>query len=103
MRILENSGIKESHSNNGHKQTLLVEEKDNLYKIIVYVESHVFQSFAKVYLLNGNKEWTLLHSVVPKEYGLDDFYKPYSENKFLPVINDLKKTIKKLDKVINKK
>ena len=32
---------------------------------------------------------------------LDNFYAPYSDNKFTPIINDLKKTIKKLAKVIN--
>ena len=101
MKTIEDSGIVSCHSNNGHTQTILLEENKVLYKIKIHVESYTFQSYARLYVLNTNKEWTLLHSLDPQDFGLTNFYSPFPSNKFKDIINALKKTMKKINSVIN--
>ena len=96
MKTITDSGIIEKHSNNGHTQTLLIEEKDVLFRIVIHVESYDFQSYARIQVMAADRKWNLLHSLVPKDYNLTNFYSPYSEGKYKTIINDLKKVIKKV-------
>jgi len=100
MKTITNSGIIEKHSNNGHTQTILIEEKNVLFRIVIHVESYDFQSYARLSVMDVDRKWTLLHSVIPKDFGLTNFYSPYSEDKYKTIINDLKKVIKKVSPVI---
>jgi len=96
MKTITDSGIIEKHSNNGHTQTILIEEKNVLFRIVIHVESYDFQSYAKLQVMDANRKWTIVHSLIPKDYNLTNFYSPYSQDKYKIIINDLKKVIKKV-------
>lgn len=100
IKVLDDDGIIEEHSNNGKSQTVLIEYGENLYRIKVHVESYDFQSYAKLWVLDVNKRWTLLKNISPKSEGLVNFYAPYDQDKFKPIIDKLKALIKKLSKSV---
>ena len=102
MKTITDSGIVSQKSNNGHTQTLMIEEKNVLFRIIIHVESYDFQSYARLQVMNSDRKWTLLHSVIPKDYDLTNFYLPSpSVEKYKVIINDLKKVIKKTAPIIS--
>ena len=100
IKVLDDDGIVEEHSNNGKSQTVLIEYGESLYRIKIHVESYDFQSYAKLYVMDTDKRWTVLKSFQPKTMGVTNFYAPYDKDKFKPMIDKLKEILKKLSKSI---
>lgn len=101
INIIDDSGIVEKHSNNGKTQTILL-EYESLYKIEIHVESYEFQSYAKLCVLNSNKNWTTLKEINPKSMGITNFYYPYSKDVFKPIIDKLKDILSAIGTIIKK-
>ena len=99
MKVIDDTGIVEKHSNNGKEQILLVEHNGQLYKLKILVESYEFQSYARLYILGDDKKFELLRQFAPSSYGITNFYN-YDSTVYEPIIKDMKKLIKKLGKVL---
>ena len=85
MKTITDSGIIEKHSNNGRTQTLLIEEKNVLFRIVIHIESYDFQSYARLQVMDADRKWTILHSLSLKDYKLNK-----------DMITEFKKFIKKV-------
>jgi len=99
MKVIDNSGIKKVHSNGGRIQNILLEHNENTFKIDINSESYEKQSYAKLYVLNSDKKWTLLKAINPlRDYNIDISYREnFSQDSFKSIIQDFKSLIKKLN------
>ena len=102
INIIDDSGIVEKHSNNGKTQTILLEYESLLYEIKIHVESYESQSYAKLCVLNSDKNWTTLKEIDPKSMGITNFYYPYSKDVFKPIIDKLKDILSLIGTIIKK-
>ena len=98
---IENSGIKEIRSNGGRIQEILFKSDKNLFKISIKSEGHDFQSYAKLKILNKNKDWTVIISKNPlKDYGINISYKnDYRKDEFQKIILDLKRIAEEINSI----
>ena len=86
--ILDNTGIKNEHSNGARTQTVLFKTKEHTFRITIKSESYDFQSYARLSILSTDKKWTVMKSAQPKrDYFIDisyqDNYNPEAFNKII--------------------
>lgn len=100
IEIIDDTGIEKKNSNGGRTQTLLMKYKDKIWKLVIHSESYWFQSYIRLYSLQGVDNWALIKQGNPKrDYSLDISYRnDYRENIFFGIINDYKYLIARLEK-----
>lgn len=100
IEIIDDTGIEKKNSNGGRTQTLLMKYKDKIWKLVIHSESYWFQSYIRLYSLQGVDNWALIKQGNPKrDYRLDISNRnDYRENIFFGIINDYKYLIARLEK-----
>lgn len=100
IEIIDDTGIEKKNSNGGRTQTLLMKYKDKIWKLVIHSESYWFQSYIKLYSLQGVDNWALIKQGNPKQdYRLDISNRnDYRENIFFGIIYDYKYLIARLEK-----
>ena len=96
LQELINTGIKALHSNGGRRQEIiLINEKDEKYRIINHSESYDNQSYARLCKWCDSKGWQTIVNKNPKhDYGIDIAYSShYSQDIFAPIVRDFKQLI----------
>lgn len=100
IEIIDDTGIEKKNSNGGRTQTLLMKYKDKIWKLVIHSESYWFQSYIRLYSLQGVDNWALIKQGNPKrDYRLDISNRnDYRENIFFGIIYDYKYLIARLEK-----
>lgn len=100
IEIIDDTGIEKKNSNGGRTQTLLMKYKDKIWKLVIHSESYWFQSYIRLYSLQGVDNWALIKQGNPKrDYSLDISNRnDYRENIFFGIIYDYKYLIARLEK-----
>jgi hypothetical protein len=98
FKTVLNTGITNGSSNGAKNyEEIFLDEtnKFNKFRIYIHNESYISQSYARLSKWSDKDGWITIHSKNPeKDYKINISYRDkgtYSEDIFLPIINDLKK------------
>jgi len=104
LKTIIDTGIVAYDRNGSRNQKIQIQVNDLLFKIDIHSESYEFQSYARLEILNDEKNWTVLTSNNPKkDFGIDISYQnSYNQNAFKSIINSFESYIKKLVPILEK-
>lgn len=90
IKIIEDLGITEGHSNGSRNQTVLFSIAENNYKIIIHDESYDFQSYAKLYKWTDKEGFQLVINKNPKKhYNVAHSYEDVGSFNYNEIIDNL--------------
>jgi hypothetical protein len=98
IEIIDDTGIKESHSNGGRTRTILYKVNTRFWKLIIHSESYVSQSYVRLYSSSVLDNWSLIKNGNPKkDHEIDISYRTsYISNAFDGIVRHYQEIIKKM-------